>query len=87
MYVMHAVVFNYEEDVATYTVKAATDPRVANRVIIYRPPGNIASQLELISAWEKKSGRTLKRVYVPEEELVKLSESKPAFVSFSFHII
>ncbi|TYI24639.1 hypothetical protein ES332_A06G249300v1 [Gossypium tomentosum] len=69
------VVLNYEEDVATYTVKAATDPRVANRVIIYRPPGNIASQLELISAWEKKTGRTLKRVYVPEEELVKLSET------------
>ncbi|KAE8655715.1 Isoeugenol synthase 1 [Hibiscus syriacus] len=71
------VVFNYEEDVAAYTVKAATDPTVANRVIIYRPPGNIASQSQLISTWEKKSGRTLKRVYVPEEELVKLSETLP----------
>ncbi|GMJ04363.1 hypothetical protein like AT1G75280 [Hibiscus trionum] len=71
------VVFNYEEDVAAYTVKAATDPRAANRVIIYRPPGNIASQLELISAWEKKTGRALKRVHVPEEELVKLSQTLP----------
>ncbi|KAF9679110.1 hypothetical protein SADUNF_Sadunf07G0105900 [Salix dunnii] len=42
-------VLNSEEDVAAYTVKAATDPRVANRVIIYRPPGNIVSQLDLIS--------------------------------------
>ncbi|KAK8535164.1 hypothetical protein V6N12_056693 [Hibiscus sabdariffa] len=71
------VVFNYEGDVAAYTVKAATDPRVANRVIIYRPPGNVSSQSELISTWEKKSGRALKRVYVPEEELVKLSETLP----------
>ncbi|KAE8689803.1 hypothetical protein F3Y22_tig00110931pilonHSYRG00120 [Hibiscus syriacus] len=77
------VVFNYEEDVAAYTVKAATDPRVANRVIIYRPPGNIASQSEPISAWEKKSGRTLKRVHVPEEELVKLSENES---DVSFHL-
>ncbi|XP_039039412.1 isoeugenol synthase 1-like isoform X2 [Hibiscus syriacus] len=69
------VVFNYEEDVAAYTVKAATDPRAANRVIIYRPPGNIASQLELISEWEKKTGRTLKRAHVPEEELPYLSRT------------
>ncbi|KAK8710313.1 hypothetical protein V6N13_145645 [Hibiscus sabdariffa] len=72
------VVFNYEEDVAAYTVKAATDPRTVDRVIIYRPPGNIASLLELISAWEKKTGRTLERVHVPEEELVKLSDTLPS---------
>ncbi|GMY12596.1 isoeugenol synthase 1-like [Fagus crenata] len=70
-------VLNYEEDVAAYTVKAATDPRVANRVIIYRPPGNIVSQLDLISSWEKKTGRTLKKINVPEEEIVKLSETLP----------
>jgi len=69
-------VLNYEEDVAAYTVRAATDPRVANRVIIYRPPGNIVSQLDLIAYWEKKTGRTFKKIHVPEEEIVKLSESK-----------
>ncbi|KAF2322318.1 hypothetical protein GH714_011210 [Hevea brasiliensis] len=68
-------VLNYEEDVAAYTVRAATDPRVANRVIIYRPPGNIVSQLDLISYWEKKTGRTFKKIHVPEEEIVKLSET------------
>ncbi|KAL5555165.1 hypothetical protein UlMin_037401 [Ulmus minor] len=71
------VVLNYEEDVAAYTVKAATDERVLNRVIIYRPPGNITTQLELISSWEKKTGRILKRTHVPEEEIVKLSETLP----------
>ncbi|XP_010040045.2 isoeugenol synthase 1 [Eucalyptus grandis] len=70
-------VLNYEEDVAFYTVKAATDPRVANRVVIYRPPGNIVSQLDLISLWEKKTGRTLKKMLIPEEDMVKLTESLP----------
>ncbi|KAL5555157.1 hypothetical protein UlMin_037393 [Ulmus minor] len=71
------VVLNYEEDVVAYTVKAATDERVANRVIIYRPQGNIITQLELISSWEKKTGRILKRTHVPEEEIIKLSETLP----------
>ncbi|KAF5751776.1 hypothetical protein HS088_TW02G00794 [Tripterygium wilfordii] len=70
-------VLNYEEDVATYTLKAATDPNVQNRVIIYRPPKNIISQMELISSWEKKTGRTLKKIHVPEEELIRLSETLP----------
>ncbi|KAG6662617.1 isoeugenol synthase 1-like [Carya illinoinensis] len=70
-------VLNYEGDVAAYTIKAATDPRVANRVIVLRPPGNIVSEMDLISLWEKKTGRTLKRIYVPEEEIVKLSETAP----------
>ncbi|KAJ9178409.1 hypothetical protein P3X46_010294 [Hevea brasiliensis] len=68
-------VLNYEEDVAAYTVRAATDPRVANRVIIYRPPGNIVSQLDLISSWGEKIGRTFEKIHVPEEEIVKLSET------------
>ncbi|CAM8991296.1 unnamed protein product [Rhodiola kirilowii] len=70
-------VLNYEEDVAVYTIKAANDPRVANRVIIYRPPGNIVSQLDLLSLWEKKTGRTIKRNHIPEEEIIKLSETLP----------
>ncbi|XP_062094524.1 isoeugenol synthase 1-like isoform X2 [Humulus lupulus] len=71
------VVLNYEEDVAAYTVKAASDERVVNRVIICRPQHNITTQLDLISSWERKTGRTLQRTYVPEEELVKLSETLP----------
>ncbi|XP_021900462.1 isoeugenol synthase 1-like [Carica papaya] len=70
-------VMNYEEDIAFYTVKAATDPRVANRIIICKPPKNIISQLDLISAWERKTGRTFKRAFLPEEELIKLSQTLP----------
>ncbi|CAL5373087.1 unnamed protein product [Camellia sinensis] len=70
-----SAVLNYEEDVAAYTIKASTDPRACNRVIFYRPHLNIVSQLDLLSSWEKKTGRSFKRTYVSEESIVKLSES------------
>lgn len=74
---------NFEEDVAAYTVKAAVDPRAANRVIIYRPPKNVVSQLDLIDAWERKTGRKMKRVHVPEEQIITLSESKFRMLYYS----
>nr|WEU67068.1 isoeugenol synthase 1 [Schisandra chinensis] len=70
-------VFNFEEDVAAYTIKAANDPVACNRVIIFRPPGNIVSQIDLISMWEKKTGKILKKNYVPEDEVIRLSETLP----------
>ncbi|KAI9383593.1 hypothetical protein POPTR_013G103701v4 [Populus trichocarpa] len=70
-------VMNYEEDIAMYTIKMADDPETCNRVVIYRPQKNIVSQLELISLWEKKTGKTFNRIYVPEDEIVKLSETLP----------
>ncbi|KAI4330065.1 hypothetical protein MLD38_028373 [Melastoma candidum] len=70
-------VFNYEEDVAFYTVKASTDPRVINRVIIYKPENNIVSQLELIEKWEAKTGKTLDRIHVLEDDIIRLTETKP----------
>jgi len=69
-------VLNYEEDVGKYTIKVANDPRACNRVVSYRPKPNIISQHQLISLWEEKTGRSFKRVYVPEKDLVKLSQSK-----------
>ncbi|XP_030524314.2 eugenol synthase 1-like [Rhodamnia argentea] len=70
-------VLNYEEDVGKYTIKVANDPRARNRVVTYRPEPNIISQNRLISLWEEKTGRSFKRVYVPEEDLVKLSQTLP----------
>ncbi|XP_027153042.1 isoeugenol synthase 1-like [Coffea eugenioides] len=80
-------VLNYEEDVAIYTIRAATDPRVEKRVIIYRPPKNIVSQLDLISSWEKKTGRTMKITHLPEEEVVKLTETLPVPDNISVAIL
>ena len=73
---LFTAVLNYEEDIALYTIKVANDPTACNRIVIFLPPKNIISQLELIALWEKKTGRSFKRVHVSEEELVKLSESK-----------
>uniref|UniRef100_A0A6N2ME73 NmrA-like domain-containing protein n=1 Tax=Salix viminalis TaxID=40686 RepID=A0A6N2ME73_SALVM len=70
-------VMNYEEDIAKYTIRLADDPRTCNRVVIYRPQKNIVSQLELISLWEKKTGKTFNRIHVPEDEIVELSKTLP----------
>ncbi|KAL2520146.1 Isoflavone reductase-like protein P3 [Forsythia ovata] len=70
-------VLNFEEDIGIYTIKVATDPRACNRVLLYRPSTNIISQLELISLWEKKTGRTFKKIHVSEEEIVTLSKTLP----------
>ncbi|KAH9725161.1 Phenylcoumaran benzylic ether reductase 1 [Citrus sinensis] len=80
------VIFNYEEDIAKCTIRVINDPRTCNRIVIYRPQTNIISQLELISLWEQKTGRSFKRVHISEEELVKLSQSKNFDFLFNFFI-
>ena len=64
-------VFNKEEDIGTYTVKAVDDPRTLNKILYIRPPGNIYSFNDVVSLWEKKIGKNLERVYVPEDQLLK----------------
>lgn len=68
---------NSEEDIAALTIMMANDPRTMNRLVIYRPPSNIICQNELVSLWEKKTGRSLKRVFLAEAEMVRLSETLP----------
>lgn len=70
-----AAVLNLEDDVAAFTIMVANDPRTLNKLVIYRPPGNIISQSELVSLWEKKTGTPFKRVYLSESEMINLSES------------
>ncbi|KAG6435283.1 hypothetical protein SASPL_100153 [Salvia splendens] len=71
-------VMNYEDDIGLYTIKVANDPRTCNRTVIFRPSTNVLTQLELISLWEKKSGRNFKKIHTSEEEIVALSERLPA---------
>lgn len=63
--------FNKEEDIATYTIRAVEDPRTVNKILYIKPSANILSFNDLVSLWEKKIGKTLERVYVPEEEVLK----------------
>ncbi|XVE93648.1 hypothetical protein REPUB_Repub01dG0212200 [Reevesia pubescens] len=64
-------VFNKEDDIGTYTIKAVDDPRTLNKVLYIRPPLNTYSFNDLVSLWEKKIGKTLERTYVSEEQLLK----------------
>ncbi|PKA55738.1 Isoflavone reductase like [Apostasia shenzhenica] len=74
------VVLVKEEDTATYTVKAAVDPRTLNKIVYLRPPGCVITHNEMIDLWEKKTGKKLERIYVPEPEVIKkIEESPPEF--------
>ncbi|XP_034681736.1 phenylcoumaran benzylic ether reductase Pyrc5-like isoform X2 [Vitis riparia] len=64
-------VFNKEDDIGTYTIKAADDPRALNKILYIRPPQNTYSFNEIVSLWEKKIGKTLEKIYVPEEQVLK----------------
>ena len=60
-----------EEDIAAYTIKAADDPRTLNKIVHLRPPANTLSCNEIVSLWEKKIGKTLEKIYVPEKEVLE----------------
>ncbi|XP_043688429.1 phenylcoumaran benzylic ether reductase Pyrc5-like [Telopea speciosissima] len=71
------VICNKEEDIGTYTIKTVDDPRTLNKILYIKPPGNSISFNELVSLWEKKIGKTLERVYVSEEQLLKDIQAAP----------
>jgi len=70
-------VFNKEDDIGTYTIKAVDDPRTLNKILYIKPPANIYSFNDLVSLWEKKIGKTLEKIYVPEEQVLKNIEESP----------
>ena len=65
------VVFVDEADIGTYTVLAAGDPRAENKTLYIKPPSNTLSHNQLLSLWERKTGKTFRREYVPEEAVLK----------------
>ncbi|WCJ35197.1 Isoflavone reductase-like protein [Euphorbia peplus] len=70
-------IFNKEEDIATYTIKAIDDPRTLNKTLLIKAPKNIVSYNEIIAIKEKKTGQSLQKIYVPEEKLLKDIEATP----------
>lgn len=69
-----------EEDVATYTLKAAVDPRSENKVLYIRPAQNLYSHAQLFELWEKKSGQAREKLQLEEEQVVKQAEGKIHFI-------
>ncbi|CAJ2643053.1 unnamed protein product [Trifolium pratense] len=70
-------VFNKEEDIGTYTIRAVDDPRTLNKILYIRPPNNIYTFNEVVALWEMKIGKTLQKIYVLEDELLKDIEETP----------
>ncbi|GLT72243.1 hypothetical protein SLA2020_441960 [Shorea laevis] len=64
-------IFNKEEDIGSYTIRAVDDPRTLNKILYLRTPKNIYSLNELVALWEKKIGKTLEKIYVSEENILK----------------
>lgn len=79
-------VFNKEEDIATYTIKSVDDPRTLNKILYVRPPANTYSFNELVALWEKKIGKTLEKIYSPEEEILKQIQESPPPINVVFAI-
>ncbi|KAK6136572.1 hypothetical protein DH2020_029686 [Rehmannia glutinosa] len=72
-------VYNKEEDIATYTIKAVDDPRTLNKILYIRPPANSISMNDLVTLWENKCGVKLERIYVPEDQVLKNIQGKINF--------
>nr|ACA60729.1 phenylcoumaran benzylic ether reductase 1 [Linum corymbulosum] len=64
-------VYNKEQDIGTFTIKAAQDPRTLNKIVYIRPQSNTYSFNDLVALWEKKIGKTLQKIYIPEEQILK----------------
>ncbi|CAK8539914.1 unnamed protein product [Lathyrus sativus] len=66
-----------EEDIGTFTIKTVDDPRTLNKTVYFRPRGNVLTFNELVSIWENKIKSTLEKIYVPEEQILKLIQESP----------
>jgi len=71
------IVYNKEDDIGTYTIKIVDDPRTLNKIVYIRPPLNVCTFNELVSLWEKKIGKTLEKIYVPEDKIIKDIQESP----------
>lgn len=85
------VIWNREEDVASYVVKSIEDPRTLNTTIYIRPPANILSLNEVVDIWEEQSGQVLQKIHVPECTWLNETEDCPEMwrkiVMGHFHLI
>ncbi|KAG2666707.1 hypothetical protein I3760_15G076000 [Carya illinoinensis] len=74
-------IFNKEDDIGTYTIRAVDDPRTLNKILYLKPPKNFYSFNELVALWENKIGKTLEKTYVPEDKILKDIEESPFPIS------
>ncbi|KAJ9135814.1 hypothetical protein P3X46_032949 [Hevea brasiliensis] len=76
------VILLAEEDIATYTIKAVDDQRTLNKILYMRPPANVLSFNDMVALWEKKIGKTLDKINIPEDQLLKNIQEAPSPLNF-----
>jgi hypothetical protein len=79
----HAVIAVDEGDIGRYTIKAAVDPRAANKTVRLEPPKNAVTQGELIALCEKLRGKTYKKRDASAEMLVEEYKGERIWMSTS----
>lgn len=79
-------IFNTEESVAAFTIRTIDDPRTLNKILYIRPPTNTLSYNDLVSLWEKKKNNNLKRIYIPEKQVLKMIQESPYPVNMGLAI-
>ncbi|KAF2309994.1 hypothetical protein GH714_006100 [Hevea brasiliensis] len=67
-------IFNKEDDIATYTIKAVDDPRTLNKTLLIMPPNNIYTSNELVALWEKKVGKAWRKVMFQKSSFLRISK-------------
>lgn len=65
-----------EDDVATYAIRTADDPRTLNKTLYIRPAANILSQKEVIQIWEKYTGKDLEKTYLSSDDFLKIMKGR-----------
>ncbi|KAK1663505.1 hypothetical protein QYE76_051664 [Lolium multiflorum] len=63
------------------------DPRTLDKIMYVRPPTNICSFGHLFHMVEKKTGRTLGRHYVSEQEIAKKIQEAPFPLNFQLAMV
>ncbi|XP_023511709.1 isoflavone reductase homolog PCBER-like [Cucurbita pepo subsp. pepo] len=64
-------IFNNEEDIASFTIKAVDDPTTLNKILYIKPSENVLSINQLVALWENKIGIILHKTFVSEHQLLK----------------
>ncbi|KAJ4782176.1 Isoflavone reductase-like protein [Rhynchospora pubera] len=75
-----------ERDVAAYVIKAAIDTRTLKKILYVRPSKNSYSLNQHVALWEKKTGKTLKKKYITEEQLLAKISCSPIPLSLQLSI-
>jgi len=81
------VFFVNEKDMAAVAMRAVEDPRTLNKILHLRPQENLCSLDKLVSLWENKIGKTLKKTYIREEELVKKVQESQFPLNFQLAVV